>query len=92
MVDQEDLVLMLQEIASYERGYKQSAFNNAASAIAALTQDDFNSYIERGHFMELHGVGNSVNKCIKEYIETGTMTRLEEHRKNDDNLRNPFLS
>lgn len=80
-INQEDLVSMLREIASYERGFKQQAFDNASSSIAGLSNLEFEEYINSGKFTKLTGVGKSVEACIKEFIETGNMSRL-------DNLRN----
>lgn len=80
MVDQSDLVSKLREIASYERGYRQQAFDNAALAISVLNKVEFENYINSGKFMSLRGVGRSVEKCIVEYISEGTIKRLEEHK------------
>lgn len=89
MIDKNELIDVLREIASYERGFKQVAFDNAATAISTLDNDKFKEYIDRGCFTELRGVGKSVEKCIVEFINEGTVQRLEEHRQNN-NVRSPF--
>lgn len=88
--NQLDIVSMLSEIASYETGFRKIAFDNAASAINALVDEDFQNYINGGNFTSLHGVGKSVAECLKDFVETGTMKRLEDHRKNHSELRSPL--
>lgn len=78
--DKNDLVSMLNEIASYERGFKQQAFSNAATSIAVLSNKEFEEAVENNKVQSLPGVGKSIKSCIEEYIETGTITRLENYR------------
>ena len=90
-VDKEDLVSMLSEIASYERGFKQQAFSNAAMSISVLSDEEFQSAIENNRLTSLPSVGKSIKSCIEEYIETGYMSRLDEYRKSGS-LKAPDFS
>lgn len=89
-VNQEDLVRKLREISSYERGYKQQAFSNAALAIEILNPDEFRNYINSGEFMSIRGIGRSVEKCIIEYVTEGKIQRLEDH-KSSNKIPTPFF-
>ena len=92
MIDQQDLVSMLREIASYERGFKQQAFDNAASSIASLDKNRFEIFINEGKYSKLPGVGKSVSECIKEYKENQTISRLDHLREINNKLKYPDFS
>lgn len=89
MYDQDELVSMLREIASYERGFKQQAFDNAASSISSLSTEDFNSYMTKGKYRSLPGVGKSVETCIQEYVISGNISRLDNLR-DSNGIKNPL--
>lgn len=78
----EDLADMLREIGQYEQGFKARAFINAADFLICMTEEKFNQVED---FTKLPGIGRSVNTCIKEFIETGQMTRLTELRNKLNN-------
>ncbi len=80
-----ELAKILNRIADFlelkgELVYKINAYRKAARVIESLTEDIEDIYRE-GRIYEIPGVGERIAKKIREFIETGTIGKYEELRK-----------
>lgn len=78
-MDKYELARQLSEISSYEEGFRKQSFEKASMIIMGMSEDDFVT-TEPSKFKDIRGIGPSIAKCIEEYILTGKITRLENHR------------
>jgi len=60
--------------------WEPRAYRTAALTIAGLSEDISKVYKE-GRLLELEGVGKSIANSIKEYIETGKISKYEDLKK-----------
>lgn len=63
-----------------ENLFKAIAYLKASQAINGLP-DDISVYLKKGTVKDIPGVGESLEKDIKEFTGTGTITRLENLKK-----------
>jgi DNA polymerase (family 10) len=63
-----------------ENPFKLRAYHNAARALQNLPED-IETVAREGRLQDIPGVGEGIAKKIKEYLETGRMTKLEEAKK-----------
>jgi DNA polymerase (family 10) len=63
-----------------ENPFKLRAYHNAARALENLSED-IEVVCREGRLQEIPGVGEGIAKKIKEYLETGKMTKFEEAKK-----------
>ena len=80
-----ELAKILNRIADFlelkgELVYKINAYRKAARVIESLTEDIEDIY-RQGRIYEIPGVGERIAKKIKEFIETGTISKYEELKK-----------
>jgi len=84
MVSNKDLAEKLDDIADILdiEGVKWEprAYRTAALTISSLSEDISKVYKE-GRLLELEGVGKSIANSIKEYVETGKISKYEELKK-----------
>ncbi|MEM0143041.1 MAG: helix-hairpin-helix domain-containing protein, partial [Candidatus Parvarchaeum sp.] len=84
MVSNKDLAEKLNEIADILdiEGVKWEprAYRTAALTISGLSEDIEKVYKE-GRLLELEGVGKSIANSIKEYVESGKISKYEELKK-----------
>lgn len=80
-----ELARILNRIADFlelkgELVYKINAYRKAARVIESLTEDIEDIYKE-GRIYEIPGVGERIAKKIREFIETGTISKYEELKR-----------
>jgi len=84
MISNKDLAEKLDDIADILdiEGVKWEprAYRTAALTISSLSEDISKVYKE-GRLLELEGVGKSIANSIKEYVETGKISKYEELKK-----------
>ncbi len=74
---------ILEELAAYEElleePYKAQAYRRAAGALRELAED-----VEALHaderLQDIPGVGEAISSKLTEYLDTGSISKLEEHR------------
>jgi DNA polymerase (family 10) len=76
-----DEIADLVEIEGANR-FRVRAYRNAARALRDLDRDVAAMIAEGEDLTELPGIGEDLASKIKEIVETGTASTLEEHRKN----------
>ena len=87
MANQYELAELLKEISLYETAFRKRAFLNASSIILSLDKEEFDDLISNptaNKLKSIHGIGSSVASCILDYINTGKISRLEDHVRNGD--------
>lgn len=73
-----ELIDLLTEMSSLEPDqYKSRAYKNATDSLRKLSDSEFSS---RTSFLDLSGIGNSINSIILAYKDTGKIQRLENLR------------
>lgn len=84
------LISALYEIGNLEPDqYRARAYRNAAQTLAGLTPEEFN---ERKTFLDLHGIGMSINSKILDYKSTGTLpAKLYKLREEQKTYLDPSL-
>ena len=65
----------LSTIASYEKGYKKTAYFTAVAALKELTP---NQFARRKDFLDLYGIGKSMNAKLLEFKNTGKIEYVVE--------------
>ncbi len=63
-----------------ENAFKISAYRRAARVIAELPQD-LEEFNRKGKLRDIPGVGEGIAKKVKEYLETGRMSKYEQIQK-----------
>ena len=81
MVTKEAVIKILEEIAillelTGENPFKSRAYQNAARNLEKL-DTDFNELVQRDKLSEIEGIGEAINKKIKELVETGGLNYYE---------------
>jgi DNA polymerase (family X) len=81
MVTKEAVIKILEEIAillelTGENPFKSRAYQNAARNLEKL-DTDFNELVKRDKLSEIEGIGEAINKKIKELVETGGLNYYE---------------
>ena len=84
MVSNKDLAEKLDTIADILElegvKWEPRAYRTAALTISSLSED-INKIYKEGKLLELDGVGKSIANSIKEYLESGKMSKYEELKK-----------
>lgn len=69
-------LMMLSELEGNQ--FKSRAYHNAVSTLCALNEEQYNLRIKAESFIDLPGIGTSINAKIFEFLETGKINKLEE--------------
>lgn len=65
------------EFLGDENRFRAIAYHNAARTLNDLSED-INHFIHEGKFQKVHGIGESIEDKILEYLENNTIKRYEE--------------